>query len=192
MSLTQLATLSDTDFPIVEPQSPSTLKLLEMLQSKAPVGLGFVDRDFRIVYLNEHLAAASGLTIAEQLGETVATIAPEAWPQLEPVYRRVLESGEAITNVEIEVARYTDPTDMRRYLTSLYPVEVDGTTQGLGVVVVDITARKQAEQALRFQSELLAAVGQAIVAVDLERTVIYWNRAAEEMYGWSAAEAIGR
>ena len=58
--------------------------------------------------------------------------------------------------------------------------------------MVDITARKQAEEAVRFQAELLAAVGQAIVAVDLERTVIYWNRAAEELYGWSAAEAIGR
>ena len=45
---------------------------------------------------------------------------------------------------------------------------------------------------MRFQTELLAAAGQAIVAVDLDRTVIYWNRAAEEIYGWSAAEAVGR
>jgi diguanylate cyclase (GGDEF)-like protein/PAS domain S-box-containing protein len=57
---------------------------------------------------------------------------------------------------------------------------------------LDIAARTKAEEAVRFQSELLAAVGQAIVAVDPERIVIYWNRAAEEMYGWSAAEAIGR
>ena len=192
ISLTQLATLPDTDSLPAEEQSPSTLKLLEMLQSKAPVGFGFVDRDFRIVYLNERLAAASGLPMAEQLGQTVATVAPDVWPQLEPVYRRVLETGEAILDVEVEVARQTDPAEMRSYLTSLYPVEVDGVTQGLGVVVVDITARKQAEQARRFQAQLLEAVGQAIVAVDLERTVIYWNKAAEEMYGWSAAEAIGR
>lgn len=46
--------------------------------------------------------------------------------------------------------------------------------------------------ACRFQAELLGAVGQAIVAVDLDRVVIYWNRAAEEMYGWTADEAIGR
>ena len=45
---------------------------------------------------------------------------------------------------------------------------------------------------MRFQAELLAAAGQAIVAVDTNRNVIYWNRAAEEMYGWSADEAIGR
>ena len=57
---------------------------------------------------------------------------------------------------------------------------------------LDIAARAKAEEAVRFQSELLAAVGQAIVAVDPDGIIIYWNRAAEEMYGWSAVEAIGR
>jgi diguanylate cyclase (GGDEF)-like protein/PAS domain S-box-containing protein len=56
---------------------------------------------------------------------------------------------------------------------------------------LDIEARARAEEAVRFQSELLAAVGQAIVAVDPNGIVTYWNRAAEAMYGWSADEAIG-
>ena len=43
-----------------------------------------------------------------------------------------------------------------------------------------------------FRPSCSPAAGQAIVAVDLNRTVIYWNRAAEEIYGWSAAEAMGR
>ncbi len=192
MSLTELMAPSGTDFPASGQQTPSMLELLEMLQSKAPVGFGFVDTDFRIVYLNEQLAAANGLPFADQIGQTVASVAPDVWPQVEPIYRRVLATGEAVLNVEVEVALPRDPTTMRSYLTSLYPVDIGGVTQGLGIVVVDITARRQAEQTRRFQAELLAAVGQAIVAVDLERTVIYWNKAAEEMYGWSAAEAIGR
>lgn len=44
----------------------------------------------------------------------------------------------------------------------------------------------------RFHSAILASVGQAIVAVDLDRTIIFWNRAAEEMFGWTALEALGR
>ena len=47
-------------------------------------------------------------------------------------------------------------------------------------------------EATRFQAQLLNSIGQAIVAVDLSRTVIYWNKAAEALYGWSAADAIGR
>jgi diguanylate cyclase (GGDEF)-like protein/PAS domain S-box-containing protein len=44
----------------------------------------------------------------------------------------------------------------------------------------------------RLHADLLAAVGHAVVAVDSDRTIIYWNRAAEEMFGWSATEVLGR
>ena len=41
-------------------------------------------------------------------------------------------------------------------------------------------------------AELLAAIGQAIIATDLNGVVFYWNHAAQELYGWSAEEATGR
>ncbi|HEX2785371.1 MAG TPA: PAS domain S-box protein, partial [Ilumatobacteraceae bacterium] len=175
-----------------ERQSAATLELLEMLHSKAPIGFGFIDRDFRIVHLNEPLAAASGSTVDEQRGRLLADVVPQLWPRLRELYQRVLDDGEAILDVEIEVPATGDPAQTRSYLASQFPVNVDDELIGIGVVVVDITARKRAEQAISFQADLLAAVGQAVVAVDLDRTIIYWNRAAELLYGWSAAEAIGR
>jgi diguanylate cyclase (GGDEF)-like protein/PAS domain S-box-containing protein len=48
------------------------------------------------------------------------------------------------------------------------------------------------ERQLRLQARLLDAVGQSVIATDLEGKVIYWNKAAEELYGWSAGEALGR
>lgn len=48
------------------------------------------------------------------------------------------------------------------------------------------------EEEIRFKANLLAAVGQAIIATDLNGIVIYWNRSAEKVYGWSGSEAIGR
>jgi diguanylate cyclase (GGDEF)-like protein/PAS domain S-box-containing protein len=44
----------------------------------------------------------------------------------------------------------------------------------------------------RFHARLLDAVGQAVIATDPLGKVIYWNRAAQELYGWSAQEAMGR
>ena len=44
----------------------------------------------------------------------------------------------------------------------------------------------------RFHARLLDAVGQAVIAADPLGKVIYWNRAAQELYGWSAQEAMGR
>lgn len=43
-----------------------------------------------------------------------------------------------------------------------------------------------------FQAQLLQAVGEAVVATDLEGTITYWNAAAERMFGWSVEEALGR
>src|SRR5215217_1262189 len=56
----------------------------------------------------------------------------------------------------------------------------------------DITGRKSAEEQIRFQARLLDAVGQAIIATNPQGTIIYWNRAAEELYGWPKEEVMGR
>ena len=58
--------------------------------------------------------------------------------------------------------------------------------------VRDLTARKQAEEAVRFQAQLLDTVEQAVIATDPMGMIIYWNRFAETLYGWPAADVIGR
>lgn len=62
-----------------------------------------------------------------------------------------------------------------------------------GVLVAhDITEQEHAEERLRFQAHLLDAVGQAIIATDLEGRITYWNHRAQVLYGWSAEEVIDR
>ncbi len=177
---------------LADREMAETLTLLETLLSKAPVGLGFVDRDFRIVRLNETLAAVNGSAIASQVGQLVAAVVPpELWTRLEPLYRRVLDSGEAVLDVEVDGPSTSDPLTTGHWLMSYYPVALDDEIIGIGIVMVDITERADAEHALRLHADLLAAVGQAVIAADLAGVVTYWNRSAEELYGWSAAEAIG-
>lgn len=43
-----------------------------------------------------------------------------------------------------------------------------------------------------FHARLLDAVVQAVIATDPQGKIIYWNRAAEKLYGWSAKEIMGR
>ncbi|HSL30572.1 MAG TPA: PAS domain S-box protein, partial [Anaerolineales bacterium] len=59
-------------------------------------------------------------------------------------------------------------------------------------VAEEVTERKQAEEKIVLQANLLAAVGSAAIATDLQGHVIYWNAAAEKLYGWTASEAIGK
>jgi len=41
-------------------------------------------------------------------------------------------------------------------------------------------------------AEQLAAIGQAVITTDPDGVIVYWNAAAERLYGWTAAEAVGR
>lgn len=57
---------------------------------------------------------------------------------------------------------------------------------------VDITERKLSEKTIRRQAALLDIVPDAILVRDLDDRIIYWNRGAECLYGWTADEAMGR
>ena len=59
-------------------------------------------------------------------------------------------------------------------------------------VVVDITKRKQFEEKIREQSALLDQTQDAIMVVDDQGTVTFWNAGAELMYGWPKDVIVGR
>ena len=69
-------------------------------------------------------------------------------------------------------------------------------TAGVAVRMIgsmtDVTERSRSEAAIRFQAQLLNAVQQAVVATDPEGHVIFWNKFAELLYGWTPDEAVGR
>ena len=67
-----------------------------------------------------------------------------------------------------------------------------GTLRGFAKIMRDRTDLKLAADEARFQARLLDTVGQAVVVTDPGGTIIYWNRHAEALYGWSRAEAVGR
>ncbi len=70
----------------------------------------------------------------------------------------------------------------------------DETGQALHIVgaIADITQRKLAEDALRYQANLLNNVSDAVIAIDLDFNIQSWNRAAEKAYGWTSEEVTGK
>jgi len=77
-----------------------------------------------------------------------------------------------------------------RYSAS--PIFRDDVPVGAVIEVQDVTESKAAEEEVRKQAELLSLAHDAILVRDLESRVIFWNRGAENTYGWTAEEAIGR
>ena len=79
------------------------------------------------------------------------------------------------------------------WLHDLVTVVVDdGRPTQLRGVMVDITDRKHAETALQERAGLLDLTHDSVFVRDMADVVTYWNRAAEEFYGWTAKEAVGK
>lgn len=56
----------------------------------------------------------------------------------------------------------------------------------------DITKRKLAEERIRQQASLLDKAQDAILVCDLDHQILYWNKGAEKIYGWTAEEVLGK
>ena len=58
-------------------------------------------------------------------------------------------------------------------------------------MVVDITERKRSEEKIQEQANLLELAHDAIFVRSLDEKIQYWNKGAEQLYGWTAEQAIG-
>jgi PAS domain S-box-containing protein len=141
--------VADTSLPLrLEALPTQRLAQLNAIYDGVPVGLCFIDRNLRYVSVNKRLAEMHYIPVAAHLGRYISEVMPTVFPLCEPYLLRALK-GDASTGLEI---CYPDPNPLnekRTHLISFQPArdEADEVV-GVSVSVVDITRRKQAEQAL--------------------------------------------
>lgn len=133
--------------------------------SCAGVGLCIHDRQFRFVQINEALAEINGVSIADHLGKTTDEILGDFAPTVNALLRQTFETGHPSINLDVS-GEVAGKGVKRHWLTSHFPIFNDeGTCTAVGCIVVEISDRRQAEEALQRQLQktlLLKQITQEI------------------------------
>jgi PAS domain S-box-containing protein len=124
------------------------------------------------------------------IGSNFLSLIPEG--ERTTVAELVQSAFATSTQKSLEYTTDADGAEPRTFSLTISPLHRANGLQHLLVTAYDITQLRNVEEQARFQAHLLGAVGQAVIVTDNEGTVLYWNNAAETIYGWPAAEVMGR
>ncbi|KAB8319944.1 PAS domain S-box protein [Tolypothrix campylonemoides VB511288] len=118
---------------------------------------------------------------------------PDDIPRITEYHKRLenLKQGE-VQELEYRIRDANGEWRWQRSRNTVFTKNADGLPVQVLGIATDVTERKQAEAAIYFQAHLLSTVEQAVIATNLDGEIIYWNRFAEILYGWSALEVIGQ
>ncbi|NND99413.1 MAG: PAS domain-containing protein [Pirellulaceae bacterium] len=120
---------------------------LEQFYRAAPVGLCLVDTQLRFLRLNETMAMITGIPIENHVGKTIDEISPDLATHVEPIYRRILKTGERELNHEFSLRDSSHHDRWSEYRASYHCVRAgDGPISGVSMVVQNVTLEKTADQ----------------------------------------------
>jgi C4-dicarboxylate-specific signal transduction histidine kinase len=145
----------------------------------------------------ETLAEINGLPADAHLGRTVREVVPHLAEAIEPIYKRVIETGQPVVDVELQDMTAPRPVVGRVWLVSRYPVrDRKGAVLGVNTIAQEITERRQSEEMRQelAHASRLAMVGELTAAIAHEINqplgAILSNADAAEMLLESSPPAI--
>ena len=147
--------------------------------------------DGSVDFLNRRFREYTGLSPEEGAGQGwMNAIHPDDRPRFETDWRTAVTSGRM---PEIEARLRRADGEYRWFLNRAAPLRDEhGSIVRWYATNIDIEDRKRAEAALREQAGLLDLTHDTIIVRDMNDVITYWNRGAEDMYGWTRQEAVGR
>jgi PAS domain S-box-containing protein len=162
-------------------------------------GIVLQDADGNIVACNASAEKILGLTVDEMLNRTSHdprwhSIKEDGSPFPGETHPAMvtLRTGKPCSNV-IMGLQYPNKTITWISINS-QPLfhENDPVPYAVVTSFSDITARKRAEEKIREQAALLDIATDAILVIDFQSKILFWNQGAERIYGWQVEEALGK
>ncbi|MGD0725912.1 MAG: PAS domain S-box protein [Spirochaetia bacterium] len=151
------------------------------------------DRESRFVLANKPLALWMGAAAPEELvGKTDHDLFPQ---ELADKFRgdelQIIESGQS--KINLEETTQSASGSIHSVLTTKIPIiDHEGMVTGIVGIGRDITERRQTEEKNIRLATLVESSLDAIVGLDMNRIVTSWNKGAENVFGYTAKETIGK
>jgi PAS domain S-box-containing protein len=183
--------------PVITTTTPSALKQLVDL---SPDALVVIDAHGMITHANTALAQLFGFSVDQLLSQPLEALLPERIRSAHVSHRSAYLAAPHTRPMGVGldlVGRRADgdefPVDI-----SLRPCAIKGQLFVIAAIR-DVSAQRQLEHErvellsrLQLKSDLINLAHDAILVRDMANRILEWNRGAEELYGWSAQEAIGQ
>jgi PAS domain S-box-containing protein len=162
---------------------------VQFIMDLLPALVAYIDKDGFYRRVNRVYQDWFGLSPQDIQGRHISELlGPEYLERIQPYLASVLSCKAVSFDAEV-----TYPIGARTVNVTYTPdCDSDGFVRGFAALTADITDRKLAELQLQRQADLLDQAMEPLLVWELRGSIEYWNRAAEDLYGYSASEAVGR
>ena len=151
------------------------------------------NREGKIILANARVESMFGYKKEELLGKPVEILVPNVIRPQHSQHCKNYREHPGVRKMGAGRELFAQRKDGTKF-----PVEIGlsftHTTEGVLVMayIIDITQRKQDEEEMKMQAQILNQIHDAVIVVGLDENIKSWNMGAERLFGWSADEALGR
>ena len=179
-----------TDRKVIEERLRSSEELYRSVVEQTSEGVMVVDESLKVEFINQQMAGIIGIPINKMVGKNLLEFVD---PEDHTLFVKALEHSREHT-VGTTGYMYRGSDGRRRHLDiNLAPRRYpDGLFHGAIAMVTDDTERAAEQAKMRFQAQALSNINAGLAVVDTNGKIIFWNPRAEQLFGFSSEETVGK